>query len=139
MNGGDGNDLLSGDTGHDLMTGGAGTDQFAFTAGQAAFVTTGLSAYVMDEITDFTAGTDKLALGFHPVAILQGSAATVAAAATWAAQALLSHPGATDVAAVTVGSDTYLFYDDHAKGGAIDAGIHLDHVVASGLKLTDFV
>ncbi|HMI18802.1 MAG TPA: calcium-binding protein, partial [Sphingomonas sp.] len=139
MNGGDGDDLLSGDSGHDLMTGGTGKDQFAFTAGQAAFTTAGASAYAIDEITDFTAGTDRLALGFHPAAILQGSAATVAAAATWAAQALQGHAGATDVAAVTVGGDTYLFYDDHAKGGALDAGIRLDHVVASGLSLTDFV
>jgi hypothetical protein len=93
----------------------------------------------MDEITDFAFGTDKLSLSFQPAAILQGSAVNVAAAMSWAAKALQSHPGAADVAAVTVGSDTYLFYDDHAKGGALDAGIHLDHVMASGLKLTDFV
>ena len=43
-----------------------------------------------------------------------------------------------DVAAVTVGSDTYLFYDDHGAGGTIDAAIKLDHIAASGLHLTDF-
>ena len=136
--GGDGNDRLQGDGGHDLLTGGAGQDRFVFSAGTANVTTTGASAYAMEEVTDFTHGTDKLALPFHPAAILAGSAASVSAAASWAATALQGHAGAADVAAVTVGSDTYLFYDDHGVGGAFNSGIHLDHVAAGGLSLTDF-
>jgi Ca2+-binding RTX toxin-like protein len=139
LHGDDGNDLLMGDAGHDVMTGGAGQDQFLFAPGDAAFSTSGANAYAMDEITDFTIGSDKLGLGFVPAAILHGSAATVSDAAAWAMQALQAHSGTPDVAAVSVGSDTYLFYDDHAKGGAVDAAIHLDQVTGSGLSLSDFV
>jgi len=138
LNGGDGNDRLMGDGGHDVMTGGAGADRFVIPTGCATFTTTGTSAYQTDEITDFTSGTDKLALSFHPAGLISGSAASVDAAAAWAAQALGGHAGTADVAAVTVGSDTYLFYDDHGAGGAIDAAIKLDHIAASGLHITDF-
>jgi len=138
LQGGDGNDRLQGDGGHDMLTGGAGADRFVFSAGTASFTTSGASAYLTEEITDFTHGADKLALPFHPAALLTGSAASESAAATWAAQALHSHAGSADVAAVTVGTDTYLFYDDHGTGGAVNSAIHLDHVLASGLSLADF-
>ena len=137
--GGEGDDRLVGESGHDVMTGGAGNDVFSFAAGQAPFTTTGTTAYKTDEITDFTNGFDKFALGFHPVQILQGSATTEAAAATWATQALHSHVGVADVAAVTVGTDTYLFYDDSGKGGALDSAIHLDHVTANLIDISDFI
>lgn len=138
MTGGDGNDRLQGDGGHDLLTGGAGADRFVFSAGTTRIVTTGTTAYAMDEITDFTHGTDTLALPFHPAAILAGSADSLSAAASWAATTLHSHAGTADVAAVTVGSDTYLFYDDQGAGGAYNSAIHLDHIGAGGLTLTDF-
>ena len=138
LQGGDGNDRLQGDGGHDMLTGGAGADRFVFSAGTASFTTSGASAYLTEEITDFTHDGDKLALPFHPAALLTGSAASEGAAATWAAQALHSHAGSADVAAVTVGTDTYLFYDDHGTGGAANSAIHLDHVLASGLSLADF-
>jgi len=137
--GDDGNDTLYGDGGLDRMTGGAGQDQFSFGANQASFTTSGASAYLADEITDFTSGIDKIALGFHPAALLHGSAASVSDAATWATQALQAQAGQADVAAVTVGGDTYLFYNDAGTGGALNSAIHLDHVVDSALTLTDFV
>ena len=138
MRGDDGNDRLYGDGGLDVLTGGAGEDRFVFGAGTASFTTSGASAYLTEEVTDFTHGTDKLALPFHPAALLTGAAASESAAATWAAQALHSHAGSADVAAVTVGTDAYLFYDDHGTGGALNSAIHLDHVLASGLSLSDF-
>jgi hypothetical protein len=121
------------------MTGGAGNDIFSFGVGHATFTTTGASAYVTDEITDFTIGADKLSLGFHPAEILHGSASTVAEALSWATQALQAHAGTTDVAAVSVGSDTFLFYDDAGKGGAVDSAIHLDNVGGSLVSTADFV
>ena len=138
LKGGDGNDRLQGDGGHDVLTGDAGTDRFVFSTGSATVTTTGASAYAMDEVTDFTHGTDMLALPFHPVELLTGSAATASAAMSWAAQALQGHAGTADVVAVTVGTDTYLFYDDHGAGGAVNSAIHLDHLTASSLSLTDF-
>jgi len=137
LNGGDGNDRLQADGGYDVITGGAGSDRFVIPFGCATFATTGTSAYAIEEVTDFTSGVDKLAIGFHPAAFLSSSATTLSAAATWATQALQSHAGTADVATVTVGTDTYLFYDDHGAGGALDAAIKLDHIVAGGLSLTD--
>jgi hypothetical protein len=106
---------------------------------QASFITSGPSAYLADEITDFAPGIDKIALAFHPVQLLHGSAASVSAAATWAMQALHGHNGVADVATVTVGGDTYLFYNDAGTGGALNSAVHLDHVVGGALTLTDFV
>ena len=58
--GGDGNDLLLGDRGADVMTGGAGNDTFAFSGyGNAASTADALG---QDTITDFTTGSDKIAL-----------------------------------------------------------------------------
>jgi len=137
--GGDGNDTLYGESGHDVMTGGNDADQFVFGIGKASFVTSGAAAYATDEITDFTTGIDKLALGFHPAALLQGSASDLTAAAVWAGQQLQGHAGQADVVAVNVGTDTYLFYDDGGTGGALNSAIHLDHVAAGGISLADFV
>ena len=139
LNGDDGNDTLMGELGHDVMSGGAGQDTFSFAVGKATFATTGTAAYVTDEITDLVVGTDKIALGFHPVEILHGSAATIGAAATWATQALQSHAGAADVAAVSVGTDTFLFYNDGGTGGVLNSAIHLDHIADSAISLAGFI
>ena len=137
VTGDDGNDLLLGGSGRDVITGGAGADIFSFRVNEATFATSGGSAYSTDEVTDFTSGTDHISLNFHPVQVLQGTASSVAAAANWAAQALQGHAGEADVAAVSVGTDTYLFYDDSGAGGALDSGIRLDHVTA--VTTADFV
>ncbi|BAZ14316.1 putative Ig [Calothrix sp. NIES-4071] len=56
--GGAGSDILVGGAGNDMLTGGADVDQFLFGSG-AAFTT---SAFGIDTITDFSKGTDKIAL-----------------------------------------------------------------------------
>jgi Ca2+-binding RTX toxin-like protein len=137
--GGDGNDSLYGDGGIDTMTGGAGSDVFVFTGTNAAFATSGSAAFVTDEITDFTSGSDKIALDFHPEQLLAGTSASVSAAMSLAAQLLQAHAGHDDVAAVTVGSDTYLFYDSTGLGGALDSAIKLDGLQATSLSVADFV
>nr|WP_242055142.1 putative Ig domain-containing protein [Nostoc flagelliforme] len=53
-----GDDILVGGAGNDLLTGGQGADSFLFGSG-AAFTE---SAFGIDTITDFSKGTDKIAL-----------------------------------------------------------------------------
>ncbi|MGE5546904.1 MAG: M64 family metallopeptidase [Solirubrobacterales bacterium] len=65
--GGGGNDTLTGGKGADTLTGGAGADRFCFTASNEAG----------DLITDFVAGTDKIALTGKAFTL---TGATVAAA-----------------------------------------------------------
>ena len=54
LTGGDGNDTLKGGGGADILTGGAGADRFVFD--------TALAADNVDDIRDFTVGTDLLLL-----------------------------------------------------------------------------
>jgi len=137
--GDDGNDRLIGGAGIDTMTGGTGNDIFVFNGHDAAFATSGTTAWKTDEITDFVHGWDKFQFDFHPAALLQGTASTVSAALTSATQLLQAHAGAADVAVVTVGTETYMFWDSTGHGGAIDSALHVDQVKGTTLTLTDFV
>jgi Ca2+-binding RTX toxin-like protein len=57
VNGGGGDDVITAGTGSDTLTGGAGRDTFVFeTAGDS-------TALSRDQITDFTQGEDRIALG----------------------------------------------------------------------------
>ena len=132
-----GNDSLIGGAGIDVMTGGAGNDMFVFNGRDAAFATTGASAWAMDEITDFTHGSDKFEFDFQPVHVFTGSAASAAAALTLANSLVGAHAGEADVAAVTVGNDTYLFWDAVGQGGVIDSAVKIDGVHDS-FTLADF-
>ena len=58
--GGAGNDLLYGDIGRDILIGGAGLDSFVFKAEHAIAEHSDTNWRQADEITDFTAGEDKL-------------------------------------------------------------------------------
>jgi parallel beta-helix repeat protein len=65
VNGAGGDDVLVGGAGVDKLTGGSGADTFKFSALSDSYRTASLSA--KDNVTDFTAGTDKIdvaALGF---------------------------------------------------------------------------
>lgn len=53
INGGAGNDYIFGDKGNDVLTGGAGNDRFVLTS---------LGSGNSDTVTDFTSGSDKIAL-----------------------------------------------------------------------------
>ncbi len=129
--GGNGNDLLLGDLGSDRLTGGAGADIFTFS-GQGSLAT------APDSITDFTAGTDRLALGFTPAALLTGTTQTTLAAAQTAAQQLADgHAGTREVAIFAVGSDSYVFYSS-SGGATLDSAVLLAGISSSALALSDF-
>ena len=131
ITGGNGNDIISGDLGVDTLTGGAGADIFQFS-GQAS------PAAAPDVITDFTHGTDLLSIGYIPAAILTGAAqSSLSAAATFAQQQFDGHAGNHEVAAVTVGSDTYLFFSSNG-GPAADSAILLQGMSLTILSVADF-
>jgi Ca2+-binding RTX toxin-like protein len=134
-----GNDTLTGGAGIDTITGGTGNDKFVFSGHDAAFATSGVLAWATDEVADFASGSDKLALDFRPTQLLHGSADSVSAAMAFATQQLQAHAGQGDVAAVTVGSDTYMFWDSTGHGGAIDSAIKVDHVQDNVFSTADFV
>ena len=132
-----GNDTLAGDSGVDTLTGGDGADQFKFASGDATIIA-GSSA--TDVITDFVHGTDHIALGFSVSAVLTATSdpASFSAAVTAAQQLFDNHSGNGEVAALHVGSDTYLFFSS-SGGATVDSAIDLQTVAAATLTTTDFV
>ena len=140
-----GNDVLTGGVGYDILTGGAGADTFVFGAADSTFVTTGTLAFFADTITDFTDGTDHINLpagvGATAADVLHAQTGivltSVAAALTYAQQLLDAHAGTTDVAALNVGSDAYLFYASSTTGATIDSLIKLTGVDAANITVAD--
>lgn len=141
ISGGAGNDLLSGDLGNDTLIGGSGSDTltgadgadlFKFAAGDTA--STGF-----DVITDYTHGTDKIALGFSVGAVLTGADQTsLSAGVSFAQQLFDGHAGNGEVAALHIGSDTYLFFSG-SGGATVDSVIDVKAAAASSFDTTDFV
>ncbi|WP_162256510.1 M10 family metallopeptidase C-terminal domain-containing protein [Sphingomonas sp. Root710] len=132
ISGGAGDDILSGDLGADTLNGGLGSDVFTFSGAGSPTATP-------DRTADFTDGTDHIALGFAPLAILTGAAQASASLAAATAQQLFDgHAGNSEVAALMVGGDTYLFYA--ANGGAtVDSAILLAGINAQLFSAADFV
>jgi Ca2+-binding RTX toxin-like protein len=148
LHGGEGNDFLAGDLGNDVLDGGGGVDtlvggdgadifQFLQTGAGLPFVPT--EGMPTDRIVDFEHGTDHIQLPFHVTGVVLGAAAAGVVEAVAVANVLFHDVGAAHmVAAVEVGSDTYLLY---ASGGTgdVDGLIRLDGINAATLSLGDFL
>lgn len=131
--GGEGSDTIAGDLGADTLEGGAGIDFFIFAPASALHA--GSRA---DMISDFEDGVDHIQIGFAPAAVLTGAAqADFNAAAITAQQLFDANAGSGEVAALMVGSDTYLFYSGD-NGGAANSAILLTGVDASLIGTADF-
>jgi len=139
IDGGDGNDRLQGDGALDRLTGGAGNDLFVFGTNDAVVATSGAAAFVTEHVTDFGIGADRILLPFHVAEIMIGTSGSAAAAYTLAASLLAAHPGMADVAAISVGADTVLFYQASGAGGAPDSAITLDGFTAVTITQSVFV
>lgn len=106
-----GTDTLVGGSGIDMLTGGGGDDVFHFNAGDASFAT-GTATPMTDMIADFTDGSDHIHLSLGiPAAVLQGQSFNDFTAAASAAEQMLGTQGSSNVVALRVGSDSYIFYD----------------------------
>jgi serralysin len=149
LRGGSGNDRLSGDQGDDALAGGegadtcfggSGADLFRFVGYDAAFSPT--AAATMDRIEDFSKGSDHIFLSFDVQSVIfeaqGGTYMDVGAAAARANDLLSGHPGVHEVVAITVGSDTVLFYG-HDGGPVADRAIRLDNVDRHDVDLSFFV
>ena len=136
---GSGNTVVSGDLGNDhivfgtgyvLATGGSGNDIFNL-AGAAIDRGGALAGYV-DEITDFQIGSDRIYSPWSDETVLHAPGDAVYSSlqdARSEAQTLLgAGSGSHELAAMQVGSDTYLFWDGNFYGGSIDHGVKLDNV-----------
>lgn len=127
--GGNGVDILIGEAGNDTLTGGAGSDRFNLSGGSPG----------ADVITDFVNGSDKIDLGYRILAVLNGAREGSFSSAAASAQALFNgRAGDGEVAAVTVGSDTYLFFSG-TGGDTIDSSVRLLGVNATAIDSGDFL
>ncbi|HMI20284.1 MAG TPA: calcium-binding protein [Sphingomonas sp.] len=122
-----GNDTVSAGAGFDTLWGGDGDDTFRFSPGDDSnsnvAVTVGANAGLTDVIADFTGGADVIKLPFAVATVLHQAngitLTTVDAAQTYAQGLLDAHTGTHEVAAVTVGHDTYLFYNSSGNDGSL--------------------
>jgi len=134
--GGQGNDWLTGGNGFDTLTGNVGNDTF-FVADSGHFSASGPDAGHTDVITDFQDGQDKISLNAGLTAVLHPGTANDFAGAVAMADTALATASTTDIAAVQVGADTYVFY------GAVDhvpqSAVHLLNVSATTLTTADFL
>jgi len=165
VHGGQGNDTiialggsndLMGDLGDDVIAGGSGSDTMTGGAGADLFVLIGMSGHGAspvggyDEVTDYQAGIDHLHVNAFtgnmlPTVLHAEGGASFAdfnVASAYAATLLAAHSDAptNEVAALQVGSDTFLFYSNLGfPGDMIDSAVKLDHVSAAGVTVGDFV
>ena len=135
IHGGADNDTLTGGAGIDQMSGDAGNDRFVFGAGDSDFAS-GSTVFTTDHIADFGNGGDLIQLPFHVAAVLDGAATSAAGAYASAVALLAGH--ALDVAAITVGTDTMLFYQSGGIASGPDSAITLDNVMPAMITLASF-
>lgn len=133
LQGNDGNDVLFGDLGVDTLIGGGGSDLFMFSGNAALFANASA-----DTIADFQDGTDRIAVGYAPAAVLTGAVQVSFSTAAAAAQQLFDANAANgEVVALKVGSDTYLFYSSNAGANA-DSAVQLIGIDPAALGSADF-
>lgn len=139
--GGAGDDVITSSIAADVMTGNAGKDTFVFAQNS------GNTSSIINEITDFLTGTDKLKLGVAGsatnFAALDGSdnngTATTYANALTAAQTALD--GTVQFALVSDGAtaaESWLFVDFDKDGNA-DLAITLTGLASTDVVATDII
>lgn len=132
--GGGGDDILAGDLGIDILTGGADRDIFQFGGDASLFAGAGA-----DVVGDFENNIDRFQVGYAVQAVLSGAEqGSFASAANLAQQLFDGQTGTNEVAAIEVGTSTYIFYSSN-NGGLADSAVELAATAASEISLTDFI
>ncbi|KKC24755.1 calcium-binding protein [Sphingomonas sp. SRS2] len=148
LTGGGGRDILMGDLGNDLLEGQATTDTLTGGEGNDRFVTGDTRTLPADPsiltvITDFTHGEDRIeiraGIGTRPEAVLSGAATSYQTAAQKAQALMVATTGYNEVAAIQVGSDTYLFYTALPSSDVPTMSLLAPNADASDFTLDDFV
>ncbi|MBW8744222.1 MAG: hypothetical protein JF628_07740 [Sphingomonas sp.] len=140
IDGGQGDDNLTGGAGLDTLTGGAGNDLFYFDTLQAGAFDG--KAFMPDLITDFHVGEDQIDVPpFINQVMHPGSAADYSAAWELAKSVIpvVQHSHfqvLENAAAVQVGPDTYLFWDNYGNGP--EMGARLANVSAYSIQDQSF-
>lgn len=139
--GGQGDDVIDGGEGLDTLSGNAGTDIF-YLNGSAHFATSGPQANLTDIVTDYQDGQDRFEDFYRVVAVLHPGAATDFTTALALAGTVLPAINFTasvneDVAAVQVGADTYLFFNNQGHGP--ESAVRLLDTNAATIDTGDFV
>lgn len=140
-----GADTITSNVQSDTLTGGAGTDAFVITnQNQDLTDLTGFHAADVVTITDFKAGptfaeTIAVDAGNTTVAFYSEKTASSADAAFTLALATMTDPTQqSDVVAVQVGGDVYVFIDQD-NGNDVDTIVKLSGVSNSALNFADFI
>jgi Ca2+-binding RTX toxin-like protein len=150
LSGGDGDDTLAGGLGNDYINGGTGIDALTGNDGRDRFAVDGLTpgsfdgqAYMPDLVTDFRIGEDLIqAPEFIYVVRHPGQASDYASAFALAKSVLptIAHSPnqmvLEDAAAVQVGSDTYIFWDNFGNGP--EGGLRLANTNAAMIDGNSF-
>lgn len=134
-----GNDTIDAQGGIDTLTGGEGDDRFVL--GSGAHLPSDPS--MLTVITDFTHGEDRIefrnGIGGKPDSVLSGTATSYQTALQTAQAMMETHSGYNEVAAVQVGSDTYLFYTPQPSSDVPTMTMLALDTIATDFVLEDFV
>jgi hypothetical protein len=148
LNGGTGNDILTGGTVADVFNGGAGGDTYTGNGGADRFniVTTSIEDLGFDTVTDFATTVDKLAFGGPAGSATNyfeviGSGAGFVSSRSAAQTQLSGNAALKYVAIQDTAGDTYVFFDGNGdaqlNSNTADFAVKLTGVTIANLAFGD--
>ncbi|MCC5666775.1 hypothetical protein LC653_23505 [Nostoc sp. CHAB 5784] len=128
---GDGDDNLKGDSGNDILIGGAGSDIFVFDS-RRAFISSDLG---VDQISDFSSGTDKIRLSKKTFTALDNTSNSELIGSNFAVVAVDSLAGDNSAEIVYSSSSGNLFYNENNNAAGFGSGGLFATIVGSPVSL----
>ncbi|WP_375511768.1 hypothetical protein [uncultured Nostoc sp.] len=131
LQGGDGDDNLRGDSGNDILIGGAGSDFFVFDSNKA-FISSDLG---VDQISDFSSGTDKIRLSKKTFTALDNTSNGELLGSNFAVVAVDSLAVDSSAEIVYSSSSGNLFYNQNNDAAGFGSGGLFATIVGSPASL----